>query len=208
MDIKEIIDNRDYKKIEEYIFDSYNTFSDGFDLLLDVDNQITVVQEITKGNITYINKIKELTEMFNIYKYLYNSIPCVELLNNIDFKEYIYSLDINFINKLKEIFEDDYDRYKRHFKKEIPVDKWNGLYIVWLFSQSISNANLHEYMKLIEFVFPDLIKDYPFEDMFNLLTICDAIIEQLKSKRRETVEDYCSDDNENYFYDSDDYHYP
>ena len=166
---------------------------------------IKSVQEIFKNNKIYLDKIKEMREIFKNLKYLFDKIPYMELLENLHFEGYSYNFESNFKGELTEIFGKKYQSYLRHFHKEIPKEKWNGIYIMWLFR--CSYPIIESDIDIKKYVFPELFEEYPFEDLLILLNLHDAIVEQIKESRRDTVDGYCTDDDKNYFWDTEDEDY-
>ena len=201
--VEDIIIKRDYKKIEKYIFDAYILYTEINTIIFyDV---IKSVQEIFKNNKIYLDKIKEMREIFKNLKYLFDKIPYMELLENLHFEGYSYNFESNFKGELTEIFGKKYQSYLRHFHKEIPKEKWNGIYIMWLFR--CSYPIIESDIDIKKYVFPELFEEYPFEDLLILLNLHDAIVEQIKESRRDTVDGYCTDDDKNYFWDTEDEDY-
>jgi hypothetical protein len=203
--IEDIINKRDYKKIEKFIFEIDIFFSDSYRFIF--NDIIKSVQEITKNNKIYLDKIKEMREIFKNLKYLFNTIPYMELLENVYIEGYSNNLDTNFKNELTEIFGKKYESYLRHFHKEIPKEKWDGIFIAWLFFDRCIFPYTEENLKMERYIFPELFEEYPFEDLLTLLNLHDAVVEQIKESRRNAVDGYCTDDTENYFWDTEDEDY-
>jgi hypothetical protein len=196
MNIKLLVKNKDFINIDVFIRTAIDKFIEIFHFFL--EDYIKTIQEITKQNKEYISKISECNKLFQDLEYLYTAIPYEELLKNL-----LLIKDGNndgFKDNMKFVRTRDYKRLKKFFHREITEDKWNGLYVAWVLCCNIPYQNKDDNFKLLSFIFPEIFKKYPIEDFYIIFNSRECVTNKRKETRRNEVEDYSSDDKENYYW--------
>ena len=172
MDIIESINKRKYRNIEKYIDNCFDRFSVIFNIFY--KNEVDTIVKITQNEDFTKGLVRECDVMFENLMYLYATIPFTELYGQLTFNNSINYRSI-FNNRMKSYHGIYYEKFRKEFDSEIPLDKWRCIYVVWLINSNIFFNRRYECYKLLKFIFPNLFEKYPIDDFFKLMNIYDAI---------------------------------
>lgn len=213
------IKNKNYMEILNYI---KNIYSLNFKLCgnFDIDNYKTI-EEITKQNPILLDTIKQFNQIFEELEFLYDTISPKELIKNlkkIDKRNILNKIedtgklmsdeeikelddaekipDIKyFTGTIDSVFNGNYDKFKNVTKKNIPEDKWRGIYCAWFLEIGLNYHFKDDTLKFYKYIFPDLFKKYPINDFVMLFNIDTEYNIRIKNKKFEDeFEDGFEDD--------------
>jgi hypothetical protein len=174
MEVKEFINKRIYSNIKKYILECYDRFNVIYNIFY--KDEVDTIVKITLNDEERKNLVRECEIMFENLMYLYDTIPQNEMYKKLTSKKYD-NFNTMFINRMKLLHTEYYEMFKEEFEKEIPLDTWRCIYVIWLINSNVFFNKRYESYKLLKFLFPKLFEIYHVDDFLMLMNIYDAINE-------------------------------
>ena len=214
----DFIINKDYDKIGDYII---NTTKEFIILINDLfENDYLTISELAKNNKIYTDKTDKINNIFNELLYLYKAINITDLLINLNFTKYENDdkyYEYSFKKNLEEAITFRYESYKQRYQSFLTDETdydinfnidFSVIYCSWIIGIINKKRDLHM-NRFLEFVFPELFRNYNVNKLFDFFYYYDTEIHNIKNNRKPdensiTESDTDSSCNSNYKYFIDD----
>lgn len=180
-ELEQMIKNKNYELIKNYIIDTDKKLRDLFYFLY--EDKYKTIEEIAKKNNIYVDKVNNVIKILYELIYLYNSTALNELINNLKFTEDQYRINVDFKIGLSRI-DEFYYKYKSIRNKEINKIDWEILYFVTIFEYYVDFKNRKKDLEFYKHIFPEIF-NYPIEEFIILYNYLDYRKELEEKKELE-----------------------